>query len=136
VINDVRRPWSVELDDAMKGLMASIDLANINTIGDDLTPSDDATEVDTTAKARMILDGEQIPVDSREAPDRFKQWLETRKSPDVDAVLWIAPPVVDTETEPRLFLFSSKSIADSPRVHAILQALEPLAGGSTPAQLN
>jgi len=122
MINDIHRPWTPEVSDAVAAMVAGLDELNTKVMGEGPTPSNDSSEVEVAAKARLVLDGEQLPVDSREAPARFHKWFQESGS-KLDAVLWVAPPI-GAETRPKVFVFTATDKADNERTRAIVSALE------------
>jgi hypothetical protein len=111
VINDIRRPWGEAVTKKVGALMGRLSGAGITTVGEGPSAEapDQAEDVELAATARLVLDGTQTPVDANEAPAKFKKWFE-EKQPDVDAVLWIAPPLGNEE--PRFYVFTSGAKAE------------------------
>ncbi len=117
VINDMRHPWSPQVQTAMGQLTRSLEGASVKVVGE---MSDDPNagrgEVDAAARARLVLDSVQVPVDSREAPARFADYFSENKT--IDAVLWLAPALGDPQGQPRMFLFAPSGM-DADRTRAI-----------------
>lgn len=121
VINDVRRPWSSEVMQPLVAALKGLQHENIEMLGEAPDAASAATDVDAAAKARLVLDSEQVPVDSVEAPRRFEQYFSDA-SAEVDAVLWVMAPVTDTG-EARMHLFVPPSSIGSTRTKLILAAM-------------
>ncbi|HYE61445.1 MAG TPA: hypothetical protein VD997_05575 [Phycisphaerales bacterium] len=125
MINDIRRPWTPEVSESIEDLVASMLHTGVTPMGEVPNPEERSGEVDAAAKARLVLDSEQVPVDSSQAPERFRDWFASEGS-GVDAVLWIAPAVEGAGGHPRAFVFTPHS-GDNLRTRAIVSSLEPIA---------
>jgi hypothetical protein len=111
VINDVRRPWGEAVTKSVHDLMERLTGAGIHTVGEGPSaeaPDQDA-DVDLAARARLVLDGTQTPVDNELAPKKFAKWFEDQQ-PDVDAVLWITLPM--GSEQPRFDVFTGPKKAE------------------------
>jgi hypothetical protein len=127
LINDIPRPWSAEAAHAVTMLVRGLSEAGADVLGEVPNPTTgDHSEVEDAARARLVLDGEQLPVDSRDAAGRFGQWFEKDGS-KVDAVIWIAPHVGDPGAHPKVFVFTPGTLHDSDSAKALVAALEPAA---------
>jgi hypothetical protein len=125
MINDVHRPWTPEVSDAVDAVVAGLGSLGATVLGEVPSPSSDSSEVEAAAKARLVLDGEQIPVDSRDAAGRFKAWFGGSEG-DFDAVVWVAPPIGD-QVHPKVYVFAPGELGDSERTRAIVSSLENVA---------